>query len=137
MAPFLLDTCAVIWISAGKRVEKAVQNELKNAFQTQTPVHLSPITAWEIGLLVSRGRLPSSISEKAILDRLITTPGVSYAEMPPDVLIASSYLPGNPPSDPADRIIISTARNYGMTIITRDRRILEYSELGHVNALPC
>jgi len=62
---------------------------------------------------------------------------VALAGMPPDLLIESSYLPGSPPRDPADRIIIATARAYGMSIVTRDRVILGYSEAGFVRTIAC
>ncbi|MEE9453578.1 MAG: PIN domain-containing protein [Paracoccaceae bacterium] len=86
---------------------------------------------------MSRGRLPASITERAMLDRITSLAGVRYAEMSTDVLINASYLPGPIHKDPADRIIIATAREYAMTILTRDQKILDYAEMGHVNALRC
>jgi PIN domain nuclease of toxin-antitoxin system len=52
-------------------------------------------------------------------------------------LIASSFLPGRPPRDPADRIIAATARDYGCTLMTRDRALLDYGEQGHIRVLAC
>jgi PIN domain nuclease of toxin-antitoxin system len=63
--------------------------------------------------------------------------GVFLAPLPPSVLIASSFLPGAPPKDPADRIIAATAREYGFAVLTRDRRLLDYADAGHINAVPC
>ena len=137
MAPLLLDTCAVIWISGGKTVTQVAQNAIQQSFEADVPIYISPITAWELGLLMSRGRLPASINERAMLERLTALPGVSYANLPTDVLIDSSYLPGTIHKDPADRIIIATARAEGLTILTRDQKILDYAALGHVNALKC
>jgi PIN domain nuclease of toxin-antitoxin system len=57
--------------------------------------------------------------------------------MSPDLLIAASFLPGKPPRDPADRIIAATARDYGCTLVTRDRSLLDYGEQGHVRVLAC
>ena len=57
--------------------------------------------------------------------------------MPTEVLVASAYLPGNPPKDPADRILVATAREYGYKLITRDLLLLEYGKLGHVQVLEC
>lgn len=137
MPALLLDTCAVIWISAGKPIASATEGVMRTANANNSPIYLSPITAWELGLLVSRGRMPSTISEQAVLDRILAQPSVGYAQMPPEVLIDASYLPGTPPNDPADRIIIATAREYAMTIVTRDRLILKYANEGHVKALAC
>jgi PIN domain nuclease of toxin-antitoxin system len=68
---------------------------------------------------------------------LFEVPGVRLAEMSPDVLIASSYLPGKPPKDPTDRIMAATARELGATLITRDRALLDYGAQGHVAVLEC
>ena len=57
--------------------------------------------------------------------------------MPPDLLIASSFLPGKPPRDPSDCIIAATARELGATLITRDRALLDYGEQGHVSVVEC
>jgi PIN domain nuclease of toxin-antitoxin system len=62
---------------------------------------------------------------------------VRLADMSPDLLIAASFLPGKPPRDPVDRIIAATAREYGFTLITRDRALLEYGEQEHVRVLAC
>jgi PIN domain nuclease of toxin-antitoxin system len=62
---------------------------------------------------------------------------MQLADMSPDLLISSSFLPGAPPRDPADRIIAATAREYGYVLVTRDRLLLEYAEQGHIQALVC
>jgi PIN domain nuclease of toxin-antitoxin system len=54
-----------------------------------------------------------------------------------EILTGSCSLPGSPPDDPADRIIIATARDRDMIVVTRDRRILDYSRAGHVRAMAC
>jgi len=98
---------------------------------------ISPITAWEIGLLASRGRVQMLINPERWFANLFEVPGVQLADMPPEILIASSYLPGDPPRDPADRIIVATARDLGATLITRDRALLDYGEQGHVSVVEC
>jgi PIN domain nuclease of toxin-antitoxin system len=55
----------------------------------------------------------------------------------PDILIASSFLPGKPPKDPADRILLATARDIGATLVTRDRALLKYGEEGQVSTIAC
>ena len=99
--------------------------------------YVSPITAWEVGMLTSRGRLQLLIRPERWFSNLFEVPGVRLADMSPDVLIASSYLPGKPPKDPTDRIIAATARELGATLITRDRALLDYGAQGHVAVLEC
>jgi PIN domain nuclease of toxin-antitoxin system len=137
MRPLLLDTCAVIWIAAGDPISDEATAALRDANAGETDIGISPISIWEIGLLVSRGRLALSTSPRAWVSTVLAQPGVTLAEMPPDTLLDSSFLPGEPPRDPADRIILATARAEGMRIVTRDRAMLTYARAGHAEAIAC
>ena len=57
--------------------------------------------------------------------------------MPTSVLVVSTTLPRRPPNDPADRIIIATARAFGYVLATRDAAILDYGAQGHVRIVGC
>lgn len=133
----LLDTCAAIWIAEDSPLTDEAVQAIDQAGDEGNPVLMSPISAWEIGLLVTRGRLSLPINAQAWFDRIIETPNVKLVDLPPSVLIASSFLPGMPPRDPADRIMIATAREQNLTIVTRDRHMLNYAAAGHVHALAC
>jgi PIN domain nuclease of toxin-antitoxin system len=135
--PLLWDTCAAIWISEEAKIAAPALALIDQAHDEGVPSYVSPITAWEVGLLVSLGRMGSPSSPQRWFARLLDIPGVALAEMPPDVLIAASFLPGKPPRDPADRILAATARDLGATLITRDRALLAYGEQGHVRAVEC
>jgi PIN domain nuclease of toxin-antitoxin system len=137
MQPLLLDTCAVIWIAENEKLAPGAVEALNNANDAGVAILISPITAWEIGMLASRDRLKLLITPQRWFARLFEAGGVTLSEMSPDVLIAASFLPGTPPRDPADRIIIATARDHGCTLITRDRQLLDYAEQGHVSVLAC
>jgi PIN domain nuclease of toxin-antitoxin system len=100
-------------------------------------VFVSPITAWEVGLLVARQRLNLLMTPQRWFARLLGLPGMQLSELSPDILMASSFLPGDPPRDPADRIILATARDLGATLITRDRALLQYGQDGHISTIPC
>ncbi|HEY4264235.1 MAG TPA: type II toxin-antitoxin system VapC family toxin [Micropepsaceae bacterium] len=134
--PLLLDTCAAIW-AAEDQLAPAAADLLTQSYRRGEPVYLSPITAWELGLLFSRGRLRAARSPLDYFRHLINLPGVRLAAMPPELLLASSFLPDSPPSDPADRIMATTAREYGYTLMTRDDRLLAYAEQGHIRAFAC
>ncbi len=67
----------------------------------------------------------------------MSTPGAVLADMPPKVLLASSFLPGLATNDPADRIIAATAREYGFTVVTSDRALLAYAKQGYLSVLEC
>jgi PIN domain nuclease of toxin-antitoxin system len=133
----LLDTCAAIWIAENAPLADEAVQAIDTANDAGNPVLISPISAWEIGLLVARGRLALPIHAQAWFDQIAETPNVGLADLPPSVLIASSFLPGTPPRDPSDRIMIATAREQNLTLVTRDRRILKYAAAGHVRTLTC
>jgi PIN domain nuclease of toxin-antitoxin system len=135
--PILLDTCAVIWMAEDAALAPEAVDLLDAANDAGAITYVSPISAWEVGLLVARARLRFLITPQRWFQRVLETPRVRLAEMSPDLLIASSFLPGNPPRDPADRIIAATARDNGCTLLTRDEALLNYGEQGHIRALRC
>jgi PIN domain nuclease of toxin-antitoxin system len=135
--PLLWDTCAAIWIYEKARLSRAALDAIGTAHREGVPSYISPITAWEIGMLVSHGRLQLLIRPERWFSNLFDAPGVRLADMSPDLLIASSYLPGKPPKDPTDRILAATARELGATLITRDRALLDYGAQGYVAVVEC
>jgi PIN domain nuclease of toxin-antitoxin system len=137
MQPLLLDTCAAIWIAQDDALSDDASEALDVAANAGMTTYVSPITAWEIGQLVARGRLQLLVTPERWFRRLVETPSVRLADMSPDLLIASSFLPGTPPRDPADRIILATARDLGATLVTRDRTLLSYGADGHASVLAC
>ena len=64
--------------------------------------------------------------------QLLLQPGQS-----PEIAIDASHLPGDLHGDPADRLIVATARHLGAAIVTRDSRIIAYAGSGHVRVVPC
>ena len=135
--PILLDTCAVIWLAQAQPLLRPATELLNQARDTGGAVYLSPISAWEIGNLVSRQRLRILVTPERWFARFFDAPNVRLADMKPDLLIASSFLPGKSPRDPADRILAATARDLGAVLMTRDRALLDYGEQGHVSTMAC
>ena len=134
--PILLDTCAAIWLTEGSKFSNEAEAALQEAEITGTQVLLSPMTAWEIGMLVSKGRLALTIPPLQWFDTLLEL-GIDLAPLSPEILISSSQLPGPALRDPADRIIAATARACGYRLMTRDRPLLDFAAGGHVTAIPC
>ena len=137
MQPILLDTCTLIFLNQKTRMAAAAVEAMHAASEGRGTTYISPISAWEVGMLTSRNRLQLLIRPERWFANLFEVPGVKLAAMSADVLIASSYLPGEPPNDPTDRIIIATARELGATLITRDRALLDYGKQGHVSVVAC
>lgn len=133
----LLDTCAAIWITDEAKLDAKALGALDDSAQARIPVMVSPTSAWEMGMLVARRRASSAISVRSWFESLVIPPFSEKAELTTDILINASFLPGNPPQDPFDRLFIATAREHGYRIMTRDRKILDYAEQGHVQAIAC
>ena len=132
----LLDTCAAIWLANGNAMSSESRAAIATA-QSGAGVFVSPISAREIATLVARNRLQLAPTPEAWFARLIDLPGVRLAPMPPELLIASAFLPGRPPRDPADRIIAATARFHDLAIVTRDSELIPYGQAGHVVTIAC
>jgi len=137
----LLDTCAVIWLQNANAMTKSAVEAVVHAGQTDG-VFISPISAWEIGL-ISRPSARHTLVLQFLPDaktwfrKAMTAPGVKSAPLTPDIAIDASFLPGDLHSDPADRMIIATARHLGVPVVTRDRKIIEYGRAGYVAVIPC
>lgn len=132
----LLDTCAVIWVANDQKIDSGARSAIRSA-EIKAQVFVSPISAWEIATLSAKGRLTLTMPIENWFDRLLGMPGTILAGLTPKILISSVFLPGEPPSDPADRIIAASARELGLSVVTRDRQLLRYAEAGHVKAVPC
>ena len=147
MTELLLDTCAVIWTGNDDPIDADATAMINSNHREGGRTYVSLFSAWELGLLVSRARLRlerpvASWFEDYVTNGRITLnrplkPQPRTENEQPQTLIASSFLPGEPPADPADRIIIATAREMNLCIVTRDRLILDYASAGHVRALRC
>ena len=135
--PVLLDTCAAIWLMNGDPISSESRAAISQAQRQNLGVFVSPISAWEIATLAARNRLQLTLDPQAWFDALLHLPGIRLAPMAPGVLIASAFLPGQPPRDPADRIIAATAREQGQTVITRNGELTTYSAAGHLDVIGC
>jgi PIN domain nuclease of toxin-antitoxin system len=132
----LLDTNAAIFAVEGA-LRPAAAALLSQKFRDGETVLLSPIVGWELGLLFARGRLRAAVRPREYLRRLTSMPGVALASLSAEVLMDSSFLPGTPPRDPADRIVAATAREHGYTVMTRDAALLAYAREGYLSAVEC
>ena len=133
---FLLDTHAAIWLDAGFPLVTTARTEIERA-AADAGVFLSPVTAWEAALLVSKGRIRLPQAPFEWFEQFLQRPGMRLAPLEPWAAVDAASLPGMLHGDPADRFLIATARHFDLTLVTRDRRILAYAETGAVRALRC
>jgi PIN domain nuclease of toxin-antitoxin system len=124
----VLDTHVWLWwLSAPERLSDAATEAIDKA----SNIGVSTLSAWEIAMLVTRGRIT--------LDREVSTwvgQGLADARVEPlapgaQVAVAAGLLDAaNFPGDPVDRLIYATARSIGATLITRDRAIRRFDPQG-------
>ena len=135
----LLDTNAVIRFANRALMEERAIAAI-DAARAAGGLYVSPVSAWEIGLLSRPQRakpLHFAPDPKTWFARFMAQSGVREAPYTADVAIESSYLPGAPPKDPADRLLIATARHLNVTLVTRDQEIIAYSRAGHIRVIRC
>jgi PIN domain nuclease of toxin-antitoxin system len=130
----LLDTHVVIWAAMddprlGKRARELIEK-----LDRTNPFCVSAISAWEIAVLVHKGRVNLGESANTWLSKVMNHQGWQNIPVDFNIAIESVNLPGDLHSDPADRIIVATARQNNCTVLTADRAILKYSAAGHVKA---
>jgi PIN domain nuclease of toxin-antitoxin system len=98
-------------------------------------LRLSVISLWEISMLVARRKIELALSPISWFTEAKVKSRIAVEPLSPQIAMEAGDLPGGFRSDPADLIIIATARVTGATLVTHDRRILDYAAAGHVNAL--
>ena len=98
---------------------------------------LSPVSAWEIGLMMARGRLKSQLPAIDFFDAFVNQSKCAICDITTAIFANSSFLPEFKHRDPADCLLVTTARTFDMTIVTRDRTILAYGAEGYVKSIAC
>jgi PIN domain nuclease of toxin-antitoxin system len=128
----LLDTHALIWLLDGnERLGSKARALITQAARTHS-LYVSAITPWEIAMLVSKERLAFTQEVGVWLRAALDVPGIQLLPLSMDISVASTQLPGDFHADPADRIIVASARQMGATLVTADKLILAYSKAGHL-----
>jgi PIN domain nuclease of toxin-antitoxin system len=132
----LLDTHTALWLDSGAPMAGAALAAIEAA-AAGPGVLLSPVSAWEIGLLAAKGRITLDLPAPAWLARFLALPGVRLAPLTPEAAVLAASLPGDLHADPADRLLAATARELGVPLVTRDARLLAYAAAGHLRAVEC
>ena len=133
--PLLLDTHVWLWLVAGSReLSTETRHTIDHALASGT-LRIAAISLWEIAMLASRGRIVLGKSIGLWLDEALADPGPTVDPLSPQIAIESSSLPEAFHPDPADRLIVATARVTNAKLMTRDRRVLDYADRGHLTAI--
>jgi PIN domain nuclease of toxin-antitoxin system len=131
----LLDTHVVLWATfnesrLGRHAAKTI-----NLASREDRLAVSAITPWEIGLLASKKRINLHKDVLEWIREALAKPGVHLVPLEPEIAVASTRLPFEMHADPADRILVATARRLGATLVTADGALLELAMRGYFVAL--
>lgn len=132
----LLDTHALLWLDSGAPMTRESLASIDDA-AGRGEVLVSSVSAWEIGLLVRKRRIRLDLEPLPWFERFLSLPGVRLMPLGIAAAISSPFLAEPFHGDPADRLLVATARTLPATLITRDAKILSYSKAGHLRALAC
>lgn len=126
----VLDTHALVWwVSDPGRLPTPAAAAITESLEGGVPIHLSSISAWEVALLVERGRIQLRMDVADWLARVEAAPEARFIPVDNRIAIRSVQLPGFEHRDPADRIIAATAIELGATLVTADQRLKQYPPL--------
>lgn len=126
----VLDTHALIWWASGDTARlstnaaAAIQAEMAGG-----EIIVSSISAWEIAMLVRGGRLAVSMDVAEWLTVVEDIEVVRFVPVDNEIGVKSTELPGEFHKDPADRIIVATARKLAAPLVTADEKIRAYPHI--------
>lgn len=89
-------------------------------------IGIGTITCWEVAKLVEYGRLELPVPVETWLAEALGYPGMNLLPLSPEIAVESTQLPGDFHRDPADQIIVATARIHDIKLVTVDSKILGY-----------
>lgn len=137
MKGLLLDTHIWIWLMEGIPLLGNKYKKLINTATQNSGVYIAAISTWEVSMLAMKKRIVLEKPVLAWLNQALALPGVTLKELTPDIAAESCELPENDKfhGDPADRLIVATARVYGLTILTHDKKMLGYAKQDYVSVI--
>ncbi len=131
----LLDTHVLVWMVFGEPMLGPRARMAIDKAMPKDALLISAITPWEIGMLASKKRLTLYRDVLEWVRDALALPGIQLAPLSPEISVGSNHLPFGMHPDPADRILVATARHLGATLVTADQPLLNLGKKGHFKAL--
>lgn len=129
----ILDTHALIWFASDPdKLSKTALQAIEAEIKAKRQILVSSISIWEICQLVSKKRIVFSVSLEQLLKTLDQTKEYKFISVDNKIAYESHILPGEFHADPADRMIVATARVLGAKLVTKDQKIRAYKQVQSV-----
>jgi PIN domain nuclease of toxin-antitoxin system len=119
----LLDTVTWLWRASDP---KRLSSRARRLIDESERILVSAISVWEVAMLVAKRRIQLDRPVEQWVDIALALPGIQLASLEPAIAVRSTRLPGEFHPDPADRIIVATALENAVPILTPDERIRSY-----------
>lgn len=134
MSHYLLDTHVWLWYMNGnKELTRHTRDIISKAIKDRR-IYIAAISLWEIAMLEKKKRILMEMPCLEWINRSIELIHLQIIELSPQIATESCHLPGSFHGDPADRLIVATARSENMVLITKDTNILSYSNVTRISA---
>ncbi len=126
----VLDTHVLLWwVSGSGQLSENAEKAIKGTLAKGGEVLVSTISAWEVSMLIDKGRLVLSMDVESWFDEVSQIDGVRFIPVDNEIGIKSTVLPGTFHKDPADRMIVATARKLAAPLVTADEKIRNYEHV--------
>jgi PIN domain nuclease of toxin-antitoxin system len=130
----LLDTHILIWLAEGHPKLPVKSRRYVDRIAVRHGLAVSAISFWEASMLGLKGRIALTRPITDWRNDVLATPGIIEIAVSGDIGIEAVNLPAGLHDDPADRFLVATARLRNFALGTRDLRLLEYANAGHLVA---
>jgi PIN domain nuclease of toxin-antitoxin system len=131
----LLDTNALLWLAESDPRLGSEARQIIAGAATTGDILVSPVSFWEIGLLLNKGRISLSKPLPQWAEAVVGRSEIRIVPIDAAVAIEAGLLPGSLHGDPGDRFLIATGRVMRASLLTSDRAILAYAKAGHLQAI--
>ncbi len=126
----MIDTHVLVWwVNGSASLSSEAEQLINTTLVNDDEVIVSSITAWEIAMLITKNRLILSMDIASWFDELSKINGLRFVPVDNEIAIKSTLLPGNFHKDPADRLIVTTARKLAIPLVTADEKIIRYEHV--------
>ena len=133
MISYLLDTHILLWWRTEfRQLSKAQARVLQELEDQGQPAGLSAISLREFAMMIHRRRISIDTPLDTWLDSIESHPLITILPLTPKIAAESVRLGDDFPRDPADQIIVATARCHGLTLITADEGIRKWNKINLV-----
>jgi len=126
----VLDTHVLLWwVNGSDLLSRAADKAIRKTLSRGSEIIVSTISAWEVSMLIEKDRLVLSMEVESWFDEVTQIDGIRFLPVDNEIAIKSTTLPGEFHKDPADRMIVATARKLAVPLITADQKIKNYKHV--------